>query len=85
MHHLKGIFQQNSYNKNYIKWALHPKQKPKLKDKKPLLPYQKAVTNIISRLLAKCNTKTVHIPRKKNMIMLRPVKDDLGLKVRGMY
>jgi hypothetical protein len=47
-----------------------------------MLLYQKAVTNKISRLLAK---KTVHIPQKKNIHMLRPVKDDLGLKVPGMY
>jgi hypothetical protein len=50
-----------------------------------MIPYQKAITNKISRLLAKYNIKTVHIPRKKNIHMLRPVKDDLGLKVPGMY
>jgi hypothetical protein len=44
-----------------------------------------AITNTISRLLAKYNIKTIHIPRKKNIHMLRPVKDDLVLKVPGVY
>jgi hypothetical protein len=39
----------------------------------------------ISRLLAKHNIKTIHIPQTKNMHMLRPVKDELGLKVPGVY
>jgi hypothetical protein len=32
--HLKCIFQQKGYNKDHIRRALHPKQKPKL-DKTP--------------------------------------------------
>jgi hypothetical protein len=50
-----------------------------------LIPYHKTITNKISRLLAKYNIKTIHIPQTKNMHMLRPVKDDLGLKVPGVY
>jgi hypothetical protein len=50
-----------------------------------VLPYQQAVCNRISRLLAKCNIKAIHVPRKKNIHRLRPVKDDLGLKVLGVY
>jgi hypothetical protein len=50
-----------------------------------MLPYQKAITNKISRLLAKYNIKTVHIPQKKNIHMFRLVKDELGLKVPGLY
>jgi hypothetical protein len=88
-HHLKRIFQQNGYNKNEIRQALHPKQKPKLNDEKPisiaLIPYKKTIMNKICRLLAKYNIKIVHIPRMKNMHMLRLVKDDLGLKVPGVY
>jgi hypothetical protein len=68
--------------------ALHPKQKPQAKEEKPtgvaVLPYQQVITNKISRLLAKYNTRTFHVPRK-NIYMLRPVKDDLGLKVPGVY
>jgi hypothetical protein len=87
--HLKGVFLQNGYSKHDIRRAQHPKQKPQTKDEKPvgvvLLPYQQAITNKISRLLAKHNIRTIHIPIKKNIHMLRPVKDDLGLKVRGVY
>jgi hypothetical protein len=43
------------------------------------------MSNKISRLLARHNIKTVHIPKKKNIHMLRMVKDDLGLKVPGVY
>jgi hypothetical protein len=50
-----------------------------------VLPYQQAITNQISRFLAKYNIKTIHVPRKNNIHMLRPVKGDLGLKVPGVY
>jgi hypothetical protein len=80
---------RNGYSKYDIGQALHPKQKPQTKDEKlvgvALLPYQQAITNKISRLLAKHNIRTIHIPKKKNIHMLRPVKDDLGLKVPGVY
>jgi hypothetical protein len=66
-----SFFQQNGYNKNDTRQALHLKQKPKLSDEKPtsiaIIPYQKAITNKISRLLAKYNIKTFHIPRMKNI------------------
>jgi hypothetical protein len=89
--HLKGVFLQNEYSKNDIRRALHPKQKPQTKDEKPVgvalrvLPYQQTITNKISRFLAKHNIRTIHIPKKKNIHMLRPVKDDLGLNVSGVY
>jgi hypothetical protein len=50
-----------------------------------MIPFQQAVLNKISRLLAKHNIKAIHIPVKKNIHMLRPVKDKLGLKVAGIY
>jgi hypothetical protein len=31
------------------------------------------------------NIRTIHILVKKNMHMLRPIKDKLGLKVAGIY
>jgi hypothetical protein len=72
--HLKCIFWWNGYNKDHIRGAIHCKQKPKLKDDKPAriarLAYQKSCSNKISRLLAKFNIRTVHIPRKKTMHML---------------
>jgi hypothetical protein len=86
--YLKCIFQQNGYNKDHIRRDLHPKQKPKLKDAKPTriarLQYHKSYSSKISRLLAKFNVRTVHIPRKKTIHMLRSVKDDLGLIVPGV-
>jgi hypothetical protein len=50
-----------------------------------VLPYQQAVSNKISRLLTKYNIKAVHVPKKKNRQLLRTVKDDLGLKIPGVY
>jgi hypothetical protein len=50
-----------------------------------MLPYQRTISNKISRLLAKHNIKTVHIPAKKISIYLRLVRDKLGLKVSGIY
>jgi hypothetical protein len=75
IHHLKCIFQQNRYNKHHIRRALYPKQKPKLKDKKPTriarLATHKSYSNKISRLLAKFNIRMVYIPWKKTIHMLR--------------
>jgi len=36
-------------------------------------------------LLSNYNIKTIHIPARKNIHLLRPVKDKLGLKVAGIY
>jgi hypothetical protein len=48
------------------------------------LPYQGAASYKVSRLLAKFNIQTVHIPAK-NIHLLRPNKDKLGLKTAGIY
>jgi hypothetical protein len=50
-----------------------------------MLPYQHCTTNKISRLLAKHNIKTIHIPARTSIHMLGSVKDKLGLKVPGIY
>jgi hypothetical protein len=87
--HLKCTFQQNVCSKSDIRWALLPKQKPESKSENfmgiAVLPYQQAIFNRIGRLLAKYKIRMVHIPKKKNIHMLRPVKDDLGLRVPGTY
>jgi hypothetical protein len=87
--HLKDVFLRNGYSKKGIRRALHPKQKPQAKEEKPtgvpVLPYQQAIINKINTLLAKYNIKTIHVQRKKNIRMFRPVKDDLGLKDPGLY
>jgi hypothetical protein len=50
-----------------------------------MLLYQSAVCNKISRLLSKHSIKTIPIPVKKDIHMVRPIKDKLGLKVAGIY
>jgi hypothetical protein len=48
------------------------------------IPYQHPLSNKISRLLAKYTIKTIPFPVRKNVRMLRQVKDKLGLKVTGI-
>jgi hypothetical protein len=50
-----------------------------------LLPYQSSTSHKISRLLARHNIRTIHVPTKKTSHLLRPVKDDPGLQVPGIY
>jgi hypothetical protein len=61
---------------------------PRLKQEKPVafarLPYQGATSHKFSSLLAKFNIQTVHIPAK-NIHLLRPVKDKMGLRTAGIY
>jgi 2,3-bisphosphoglycerate-independent phosphoglycerate mutase len=63
--------------------------KKKKKKEKPtataLLPYQQSTSNKISGLLSKYDIRTIHVPAKKTCHMLRPVKDDPGLKIPGVY
>jgi hypothetical protein len=67
---------------NYdINRALYPKYKSPLQQVEltsiAMLPHQQSVTKNISRLLAKHNTRTIH--------MLRSAKNELALKVPGIY
>jgi hypothetical protein len=39
----------------------------------------------INKLVARSNIGNMHIPAKKNVHLLRPVKDALGLKVPRIY
>jgi len=86
--HLKETFRKNGYSKHDIRQALQKKDKPWPKQEKSTavarLPYQGATSHKVSRLLAKYNIQTVHIPAK-NIHLLRPVKDKLGLKAAGIY
>jgi hypothetical protein len=86
--HLKKMFQKNYYSNHSIRQALHKKDKPWPQQRKPTgvarLPYQGATSYKVSRLLSKYNIQTVHIPAK-NIHLLRPVKDKLGLKDAGIY
>jgi hypothetical protein len=50
------------------------------------VPYMQGSSDrISSRFLMRLNTKTVHIPAKRNVHLLRPVEDDPGLKILGTY
>jgi hypothetical protein len=72
--HLKKIFRQNIYSNQDIKQGLQHKKKPQSQWEKPtsvaMLPYQQTISNKISRLLARHNIETVHIPAKKNIKLL---------------
>jgi hypothetical protein len=46
--------------------------------------FQGAASHKVSRLLAKFNIQTAHIPAK-NIQLLRPAKDKMGLKTAGIY
>jgi hypothetical protein len=87
--YLKKAFRQNGYSNGEINQALYPRHKPQQQCEEPtsvaMLPYQHYVTNKISRLLAKRNIKTIHIPDRKSIHMLSSVKNKLGLKVPGIY
>jgi len=45
-----------------------------------MLPYQNATSYQISRLVAKCDFKNIHVPVKKISSTFRPPKDNLALK-----
>jgi hypothetical protein len=86
--HLKETFIKNGYSNQDIRRALQKKDEPRPKQEKPVavarLPYQRAASHKVSRLLAKFNIQTVHIPAK-NFHLLRPAKDKLGLRTAGIY
>jgi hypothetical protein len=45
----------------------------------------KTACNRISGRLDKFNLPTLHVPTERNGHLLRPVQDDLGLEVPGVY
>jgi hypothetical protein len=48
-------------------------------------PFVGLTFNFISRVLSRHNIKTLSLPLRKVTRFLQPVKDDLGLKVLGIY
>ena len=48
-------------------------------------PFYGNVSNKIARILRKRHIRTVHLPPKKIKQLLRPVKDEQGLKTPGVY
>jgi hypothetical protein len=56
----------------YVQNRSH-KRRRKIPTGVAMLPYQQAITKRKnSRLLAKYNIRTIHVPQKKNIYMLRP-------------
>jgi hypothetical protein len=49
------------------------------------LPFVGTTFNRISRVLSKHNIKTVVLPPRKLSSLLQPTKDDLALKMPGVY
>jgi hypothetical protein len=87
---LRDTFQNNSYSKWQILWALNPpKRAPPQCTEGPtsvaFLPIVNTTFKHISRVLSKHNIKTVSLLSKKLSSLLQPIKDDLGLKTRGAY
>jgi predicted GIY-YIG superfamily endonuclease len=86
--HLKETLRKHGYSNHDIRQALQKKDKPRPKQERlttvARLPYQGATSHKVSRLVAKYNIQTVYIPAK-NIHLLRPVKDKLGLKAAGIY
>jgi hypothetical protein len=87
--HLRKTFRQNGYNAAAFSRAMNKKHKTAAEKERLVgvasLPFRQSTSYKISRLLGKLNIKMVSIPAKRSSHMLRPVKDDLGLKVSGVY
>ncbi|GFG31913.1 hypothetical protein Cfor_11969 [Coptotermes formosanus] len=86
---LKTTFRENGYSLKQIQRALNSAVRtPKSNDKPTsvaLLPYVQITYSRISRMLAKRNISSVGLPPRKISSFLRPVKDDLGLRIFGVY
>jgi hypothetical protein len=86
---LKDVFRQNGYNDQQIHRALNRRPLLPQPDNKPhsfaFLPFVGTVFNRISRALARHNIKSVGLPHMKLPSLLRPVKDQLGLRTPGGY
>jgi hypothetical protein len=76
---MSGTFRQNGYKNLDVKHDLVLKQRLQIQKENPagivMILFQQAVSNKISRLLAKCNINTFHTLRKKNICMFRFIKE----------
>jgi hypothetical protein len=89
INHLKKTCRKNRYSSPEVYHVHNLKQEPQMHETKlgdiVMIPFHPTVSNKIIRLLAKQNIKTICIPAKKTIKMLRPVKDKLDLKFTGIY
>jgi predicted GIY-YIG superfamily endonuclease len=91
--HLKKTLLQNGYKKDDIRLVLKrtfsskKKTTPETEDPVNIavLPYTGKLSGKLARILRRHNIKTIHRPPSKIRNLLRPVKDDLGLKTPGVY
>jgi hypothetical protein len=75
--HLKRTFRHNGYSNLEVMICLPQKQNEKLASIDMLL-YQQAVCNKISGFMPNTTYKTIHIPEKKNIHIIRPTKKNLA-------
>jgi hypothetical protein len=74
-------FRQNGYNTTAFNRAMHKKQT----DWGSHFTFPKVYIIQDQQVTWKFNIKTVHIQAEKSSHVGTPVKDDLGLKVSGVY
>lgn len=86
--YLREVFRRNGSNRADFNRAMYHKKKTTTGKGKStgvaILPFQHTISYRISRLLRRFSIKTIHIPFKKISRMVRPVKDNLELKVSGV-
>jgi hypothetical protein len=86
---LKDFFTENDYNDRQIHRALNRRPLLPQPDNEPhsvaFLPFFGTVFNRISRVLGRHSIKSVGLPHMKLSSLLRPVKDNLGLRTPRVY
>ncbi|KAJ4447063.1 hypothetical protein ANN_09052 [Periplaneta americana] len=90
--HLRKTFLQNNFGNREIGLALRRafSDKPPAEEQEETkgmayIPFYGPISGKISRMLRKHGIKTIHKPPTKIQNLLRPVKDDLGLRTPGVY
>jgi hypothetical protein len=77
------MFKQNSHSDRQIHHVLHlPCRKATPREEltsMAFLTFVACISNRISRVLTRCNIKTVGLPSTKVASFLQPIKDDPGL------
>ena len=86
---LRTTFRENCYSTKEMWWTLNPEVRTsKLKEKPTsvvLLQYVQTTRGRPSRKLAKHNSKRVGLPARRISSLLRPMKDDLGVRIPECY
>ncbi|KAJ4429872.1 hypothetical protein ANN_22076 [Periplaneta americana] len=90
--HLRKTFLQNNFGNREIGLALRRafSDKPPAEEQEETkgmtyIPFYGPISGKISRMLRKHGIKTIHKPPTMIQNLLRPVKDDLGLRTPGVY